>query len=169
VGEGEIAGEVSGHQMGGCGRDVCGIGPTTNAGWFAPSGSAGLHSACVGCSPGGEGWGDIFADRGRGVSKGVGEEQEDLSLIPWLREAVGMVQFLTFTRMEIILALNLVAKNMHRLCQRVKVAMMQILRYLANRLDDGLLYTSGGMWQWNVGAMPRGNPSQTVEVARGLR
>ena len=48
------------------------------------------------------------------MSKGVGEEQEDLSLIPWLREAVGMVQFLTFTRMEIILALNLVAKNMHR-------------------------------------------------------
>ena len=104
-----------------------------------------------------------------GLRKGVGGEQEDLSLVPWLREAVGMVQFLTFTRMEIILALNLVAKNMHRLCQRVKVAMMQILRYLANRLDDGLLYTSGGMWQWNVGVMPRGNLSQTVEVERGLR
>ena len=102
-------------------------------------------------------------------SNGVVGEQVDMSLVPWLREAVGMVQFLTFTRMEIILALNLVAKNMHRLCQRVKVAMMQILRYLANRLDDGLLYTSGGMWQWNVGVMPRGNLSQTVEVERGLR
>jgi len=49
-----------------------------------------------------------------GLSKGVGGQQEDQSLVPWLREAVRMVQFLTFTRMEIILALNLVAKNMHR-------------------------------------------------------
>ena len=55
-----------------------------------------------------------------------------MDLVPWLRLAVGMVQYLTFTRMEIALALNLVAKNMHRPCTKVKAAMDQILSYLAN-------------------------------------
>lgn len=81
---------------------------------------------------------------GSSLSKGVEGEEVDMDLVPWLRLAVGMVQYLTFTRMEIALALNLVAKNMHRPCMKVKAAMEQILRYLANRPDDGLLFTAGG-------------------------
>jgi len=81
---------------------------------------------------------------GSSLSKGVEGEEVDLELVPWLRLAVGMVQYLTFTRMEISLALNLVAKNMHKPCKKVKAAMEQILRYLANRPDDGLLFTAGG-------------------------
>jgi len=45
------------------------------------------------------------------LSKRVEKEEVDMSLVPWLRLAVGMVQYLTFTRMEISLALNLVARN----------------------------------------------------------
>ena len=78
------------------------------------------------------------------LSKGVEGEKVDMDLVPWLRLAVGMVQYLTFTRMEIALALNLVAKNMHKPCTKVKAAMEQILRYLANRPDDGLRFKSGG-------------------------
>jgi len=81
---------------------------------------------------------------GASLSKGVEGEEVDMDLVPWLRLAVGMVQYLTFTRMEIALALNLVAKNMHRPCKKVKAAMEQIVRYLANRPDDGLLFTAGG-------------------------
>ena len=66
------------------------------------------------------------------LSKKVEKEEVDMSLVPWLRLAVGMVQYLTFTRMEISLALNLVARNMHQPTKRVKAAMEQILRYLAN-------------------------------------
>ena len=78
------------------------------------------------------------------LSKGIEGEVIDMTLAQWLRQAVGLVQFLTFTRLELVFALNLVAKNMHKPCERVKEAMMQILRYLANRPDDGLVYTGGG-------------------------
>jgi len=78
------------------------------------------------------------------LSKGVEREEIDLDLVQWLRLAVGMVQYLTFTRKENALAFNLVAKNMYRPCTKVKAAMEQILRYLANRPDDGLRFKAGG-------------------------
>ena len=53
------------------------------------------------------------------------------------------MQYLTFTGMEISLALNLVARNMHKPTKRVKEAMELILRYLANRPNDGLTFAAG--------------------------
>jgi hypothetical protein len=46
--------------------------------------------------------------------------------------------------MEVSLPLNLVARQMHQPTASVKAAMMCILRYLANRPDDGLVYTKEG-------------------------
>jgi hypothetical protein len=71
-----------------------------------------------------------------------GETREEL--IPWLRLAVGLVQYVTFTRMELHLALNQVARRMHKPTLHTEAAMWQILNYLANRPRDGLLYTRSG-------------------------
>ena len=64
--------------------------------------------------------------------------------MPWLRLAVGMTQFLTFTRLELVLALNLVAKNMHKPTLKVKEAVLQILAYVANRPSGGHTYARVG-------------------------
>jgi len=74
----------------------------------------------------------------------VGEGEINEKLIPWMRKAVGLVQFLTLTRMEIITALNLVARQMHKPTARTRTAMENILKYIANRPDDGLVYKEGG-------------------------
>jgi len=88
-------------------------------------------------------------------------EEVDLGLVKWMRLAVGLVQFLTMTRMEVSLPLNLVARCMHKPTASLKADMMRILRYLANRPDDGLVYTKEGAvslscwvdasWQSEVG------------------
>ena len=82
-------------------------------------------------------------------------------MVKWLRLAVGLVQFLTMTRMEVSLPLNFVARCMHQPTASVKVDMMRILLYLANRPDDGLVYKKEGAvslscwvdasWQSEVG------------------
>lgn len=99
----------------------------------------------------------------RTVGRAVQEEnvEEDLGLVKWLRLAVGLVQFLTMTRMEVSLPLNLVARQMHRPTASVKADMLHILHYLANRPDDGLVYRREGevklscwvdaSWQSEVG------------------
>jgi hypothetical protein len=66
----------------------------------------------------------------------VGEGEVNPRLIPWMRKAVGLTQFLTLTRMEITTALNLVARQMHKSTARTRTAMENILMYIANRPDD---------------------------------
>jgi len=72
----------------------------------------------------------------------AGEIREDL--VSWLRLAVGLVQYVTFTRMEVHLALNQVAREMHKPTTETEAAMNQILNYLGNRPRDGLRYTRSG-------------------------
>jgi hypothetical protein len=73
-----------------------------------------------------------------------GGEEVIPTLVPWLRLAVGLVQYLTFTRLDLLLPLNLVARQMHKPTQEVRKDMVQILQYLANTVDEGLYYGSGG-------------------------
>ena len=68
----------------------------------------------------------------------------DLSLVPWLRLAVGAVQYLAFTRLEVTLPLNIVARTMHQPTQDTREDMMRILRYLANTPMEGIHYAGGG-------------------------
>ena len=74
----------------------------------------------------------------------LNEGTVDTGKISWLRKAVGLVQFLTATRMEVITALNLVARQMHHPTEKTIAAMKRILQYIANRPDDGLIYKTGG-------------------------
>ena len=68
----------------------------------------------------------------------------DLSLVPWLRLAVGAVQYLAFTRLEVTLPLNMVARAMHQPTQDTREDMMRILQYLANTPGEGIRYAGGG-------------------------
>jgi hypothetical protein len=87
-------------------------------------------------------------------------------LIQWLRLAVGLVQYVTFTRMEVHLALNQVARCMHKPTAQTEEAMLQILNYIGNRPRDGLLYTRSGQikltcWVDASWQSEKGNVSRT--------
>jgi len=94
----------------------------------------------------------------------------DNTQIPWLRKAVGLVQFLTATRMETTTALNLVARQMHKPTEKTIAAMKKILQYIANRPNDGLIYKAGGKIELNcwVDASWQSEPDNTSRTGYAI-
>jgi len=79
-----------------------------------------------------------------GTSKGKGDSKK-------LRQIVGLLQYLTNTRFDIITALNKVAKNMHDPTEEDMIAGRKIVRYIAGTLDAGITFngTETKLFAWS--------------------
>ena len=68
-----------------------------------------------------------------GTSAGKGDSKE-------LRKIIGLLQYLTITRPDIMTAVNKVAKTMHDPTEEDMIAARKIVRYIAGTLDHGITF-----------------------------
>ena len=78
------------------------------------------------------------------------DENEVPEEIPYLRKAIGLLQYLTITRMDIITELNMIAKRMHKPTRNDINAVKEIAKYISTTSDLGIKYNNGVDIQLNA-------------------